>query len=56
MGFVREIITLIPGITIKDFMDTDCLDVDEILLKKSAKETKKKKEVRPLWELVKGGD
>lgn len=33
-------------------MNTDCMDVDEILLKSSVK--KKKKKVKPLAELVKG--
>lgn len=40
--------------TIKDYMDTDCLDVDEILLKGSTKK-KKQKNIRPLSELTKGG-
>lgn len=47
-------ITTISGMTIRDLMETDCLDVDEILLKSPAKKQKKKKNVRPLWELVKG--
>ncbi len=34
-------------------MNTDCLDIDEILLK--APKKKKKQEVRPLSELVKRG-
>ncbi|HHU0227246.1 MULTISPECIES: hypothetical protein [Enterococcus] len=36
-------------------MNTDCLDIDEILLKapKKKKTKKKKQEVRPLSELVK---
>lgn len=41
--------------TIKEFMDTDCLDIDEILLKQSVKR-KKTKQIRPLSDLVKGGN
>ena len=36
-------------------MNTDCLDIDEILLKAPKKTKKKKQEVRPLSELVKRG-
>ncbi|BCA86643.1 hypothetical protein EsVE80_21660 [Enterococcus saigonensis] len=39
---------------IRDLMETDCIDVDEILLVSSNKK-KKKKEIKPLSELVKGG-
>ncbi|MEQ7216739.1 hypothetical protein [Enterococcus asini] len=39
--------------TIRDLMNTDCLDVDEILLVSSGTKAKKKKDVRPLAELVK---
>lgn len=39
---------------IRDLMETDCMDVDEILLVSSNKK-KKKKEIKPLAELVKGG-
>lgn len=35
-------------------MSTDCLDVDEILLKSETKKVKKKKEIRPLSDLVNG--
>jgi hypothetical protein len=34
-------------------MDTECLDVDEILLSNSEKKPKKHKEVRPMSELIK---
>lgn len=43
--------------TIRDVMNTDCLDIDEILLSDPGdrnKQKKTKKEIRPLWELVKG--
>lgn len=40
--------------TIKGLLETDCKDVDEILLRMPAKSKKKNKKVRPLWELVKG--
>lgn len=43
----------IPGMTIRDLMNTDCLDVDEILL--TAPKKQKQKKVRPLSDLVKGG-
>lgn len=39
---------------IRDLMETDCMDVDEILLVSSNKK-KKKKEIKLLSELVKGG-
>ena len=56
VDFVRDAITNL-GWTIRDFMNTDCLDIDEILLKapKKKKTKKKKQEVRPLIELVKRG-
>lgn len=56
IGFVRDSVTEL-GWTIRDFMNTDCLDIDEILLKapKNKKTKKKKQEVRPLSELVKRG-
>lgn len=45
----------LPGWTITDLMKTDCIDIDEILLKSDNKEkTKKKKEIRPLSDLVNG--
>lgn len=39
---------------IRDLMETDCMDVDEILLVSSNKK-KMKKEIKPLADLVKGG-
>lgn len=44
-----------PSMTIKNLMDTECLDVDEILLSSESKKkkTKKRKEVRPMSELIK---
>lgn len=44
-----------PSMTVKSFMETDCLDVDEILLSDHSKK-KKGRVVRPLSELVKGGN
>lgn len=45
----------VQSMTIRDVMNTDCLDIDEILLKDPKEKPKKKqKEIRPLWELVKG--
>ena len=42
VDFVRDAITNL-GWTIRDFMNTDCLDIDEILLKAPKnKKTKKK--------------
>ena len=40
---------------IRDLMETDCVDVDEILLASSNKNKKKKKDIKSLAELVKGG-
>lgn len=40
--------------TVRDVMNTDCLDIDEILLEDPDKRKKKTKDIRPLWELVKG--
>lgn len=50
VNFVRDAIGNL-GWTIRDFMNTDCLDIDEILLKVPKK---KKQKVRPLSDLVKG--
>lgn len=40
--------------TIKNVMETDCLDIDEILLS-SPKKQRKQKVIKPLSHLVKGG-
>lgn len=40
--------------TIRDLMNTDCMDIDEILLKDN-KPKKKRKKIEPLESLVKGG-
>ncbi len=39
--------------TIRDLMNTDCMDIDEILLVSSGSKVKKKKDVRPLAQLGK---
>lgn len=45
----------LPGWTISDVMKTDCIDIDEILLKTDKKEkSKKKKQIKPLSDLVNG--
>lgn len=46
-----------PGMTINDLMQTDCLDVDEILLSepKEQKETKKIMSMEDFLRTMKGG-
>ena len=54
---MREVISAIPSMTVKNFMETECLDVDEILLSNPQKNQKKNmRNIRPLSELVKGGN
>ena len=45
VDFVRDAITNL-GWTIRDFMNTDCLDIDEILLKAPKNKKTKKKNKR----------
>lgn len=46
-----------PSMTVKNFMETECLDVDEILLSNpQEKQKNKERNIRPLSELVKGGN